>query len=214
MSVEGSKPVAGSKPWMERQLEPLARVASTLPPAVLTWSGLAASLGAACLLYSGVDQERWLTAPAAALLLLRLLLGTLDNMVERLPSSEADRHMVLSELSDRLSDIAILLALALRQDVRVLLAVFAIICTLIVSHVGVLGKAAGEERVNVGVLSKPERLILLVVACLVYAMIGDRTIGGFSIFDAMLLLFIPLAAFTLLQRLDRIYDMIARKHRR
>ena len=61
---------------------------------------------------------------------------------------------------------------------------------------------------NDPVLGKADRMILLMVACVIYAAAPDRRLYNLSIFEIMFVLFIPLASITLLQRLDKIFTSL------
>jgi CDP-diacylglycerol---glycerol-3-phosphate 3-phosphatidyltransferase len=200
--------IYGIKPWFQKQLQPLVKALWNVHPDVLTWSALGVSLGAGLLLYYAYERPV-LAVVAVPLLMIRLALNALDGMLAKQTGKARAAGEVINELSDRLSDVAIFLPLAFWPDMKVLLILLAIIAMLIVSYVGVLGKAVGAERVYIGVLGKADRMILLMVTCLVYALFPTQEIMGFSVFESMFVLFIPLASITLLQRLDKIFASLA-----
>lgn len=197
--------IYGIKPWFQKQLQPLVKALWNVDPDVLTWSALGVSLGAGVLLYYSYERP-FLAVLAVPLLMLRLALNALDGMLATQTGKARAAGEVINELADRMSDIGIFLPLSFWPDMKVHLVLLAMIAMLIVSYVGVLGKAAGATRVYSGVLGKADRMILLMVACLLYAVVPTNyEIMGFSIFEAMFVLFIPLASITLLQRLDTIF---------
>jgi CDP-diacylglycerol--glycerol-3-phosphate 3-phosphatidyltransferase len=202
--MRGQVGIYGIKPWFQKQLQPLVEALWDVHPDVLTWSALGVSMVAAGLLYEANEQPL-LALAAAPFLFVRLMLNALDGMVAKQTGKARAAGEVINELSDRLSDVAIFLPFAFWPDVKVHLVLLAIIAMLIVSYVGVLGKAAGAEREYGGLLGKADRMILLMVACVVYAILPDRRLFNFSIFEVMFVLFIPLASITLLQRLDKIF---------
>jgi CDP-diacylglycerol--glycerol-3-phosphate 3-phosphatidyltransferase len=196
------------KPWFQKQLEPAVKLLLTVPPDCITWVGLIVSLAAGALVYSSAEKP-WLALLAVPLLMTRLALNALDGMVAKQTGKARAAGEVINELADRLSDVSIFLALAFRPDIKPHLVLLAVVAMLMVSYVGVLGKAVGAERVTVGVLGKADRMMMLMVCCLVYAIVPDLQVYGYSIFEVMLVLFIPLASITLLQRLDRIFSLLA-----
>jgi phosphatidylglycerophosphate synthase len=115
----------------------------------------------------------------------------------------------MTEMSDRMADIAIFLGLTFSPLVDKVLGLLAIICILMVSFVGILGKAVGTERVRAGVLGKTERMIFLMVACLLFSIAPQFDFRGYTVFGILLLLFMPLASLTLMQRLERILSVLA-----
>lgn len=204
--------IYGIKPWFQKQLQPLVQALWNVHPDVLTWGALGVSLIAGGLLYWTSDHPLFALL-AIPLLLCRLALNALDGMVATQTGKARAAGEVINELSDRLSDVSIFLPFAFWPDIKVHLVLLAIIAMLIVSYVGVLGKAVGAERVYIGMLGKADRMILLMVACLVYAILPDRQLFGYSVFECMFVLFIPLASITLLQRLERIFSLLADQRR-
>jgi CDP-diacylglycerol---glycerol-3-phosphate 3-phosphatidyltransferase len=196
--------IYGIKPWFQKQLQPLVKALWNVHPDVLTWSALGVSMLAAVLLYSAYEKP-WLAAVAVPFLLLRLMLNALDGMLAKQTGKARAAGEVINELSDRLSDVAIFLSFAFWPDIKLHLVLLAMIAMMIVSYVGILGKAVGAEREYGGMLGKADRMILLAVACIVFAIAPDRRLFNFNIFEIMFILFIPLASITLLQRLDRIF---------
>lgn len=197
----------GIKPWFQKQLQPLVKVLWNVHPDVLTWGALGVSLIASAVFYSAYEQPK-LAFLAVPLLLLRLALNALDGMLAKQTGKARAAGEVINELSDRLSDVAIFLSFAFWPEVKVHLVLLAIIAMLIVSYVGVLGKAVGAEREYGGLLGKADRMILLMVAAVIYGIAPDRRLYNFSIFEVMFVLFIPLASITLLQRLDKIFSAL------
>jgi len=195
------------KPWFRQQLQPLIKLLWNVHPDVLTWSALGLSIGAGALLFSSYERPG-LAVAAVPLLMARLALNALDGLLAQQTGKARAAGEVLNEVSDRLADVAIFLGLTLSPHVDKVLGLLAIIAVLMVSFVGVLGKAVGVERVYAGVLGKADRMIYLMVACLVYGLAPEWTFRGYSVFGILLLLFIPLASITLLQRLDRILCLL------
>jgi archaetidylinositol phosphate synthase len=199
------------KPWFREQLQPLVKLLWNVHPDVLTWAALGVSLFAGVLL--NISNERpWLAVAAVPLLVARLMLNALDGMVAHQTGKARAAGEVLNEVSDRLSDLAIFIGLALSPMADKVLGLLVIIAMLMVSYVGVLGKAVGAERVYGGILGKADRMILLMLACLIYGLAPDAQIMGYSVFNAMLVIFLPLASITLLQRLDRILTVLSEKN--
>ena len=208
----GALGIYGIKPWFQKQLQPLVKALWNVHPDVLTWGALGVSLTAAAVLYGAADHPLY-SLLAIPLLLGRLALNALDGMVAKQTGKARAAGEVINELSDRLSDVAIFLSFAFWPDIKVHLVLLAITAMLIVSYVGVLGKAVGAERVYDGVLGKADRMILLMVACFVNGILPDRQLFGYSVFECMFVLFIPLASITLLQRLDKIFSLLSEQGR-
>lgn len=204
--------IYGIKPWFQKQLQPVVKALWHVHPDALTWGALGISMGAASLLYSAYDQPM-LALAAAPLLFLRLALNALDGMVAKQTGKARAAGEVINELSDRLSDVAIFLPFAFWPEIRMRIVLLAMVSMLIVSYVGLLGKAVGAEREYGGLLGKADRMILLMVACVIYAVMPENKLFGFNIFEVMFVLFIPLASVTLLQRLAKIFAALERTDR-
>lgn len=201
----------GNRQWFRELLQPLVKVLWSVPPDVLTWSALGLSIVSGVLLFSSYDHP-WMAVATIPLLVARIVLNTLDRMLSDQAGKARPSREVLNEVSDRLGDVAIFLGLTLSPAVdNKVLGLLAIIAMMMVSYVGILGKAVGANRVSTGMLGKEERLTLLIMACLFYGLKPQFEFMGFSIFGMLFLLFLPLASLTLLQRLDMILCRLSEK---
>jgi phosphatidylglycerophosphate synthase len=200
----GAMGLQSNRQWFRDLLQPLIKVLWNVPPDVLTWSALGLSIVSGVLLFSSYDHP-WMAVATVPLLVARIVLNTLDRMLTEQTGKSRPSREVLNEVSDRLGDVAIFLGLTLSPAVdNKVLGLLALIAVMMVSYVGMLGKAVGAERVYSGMLGKEERLMFLVIACLCYGLMPDYKFMQYSIFSMLFLLFIPLASITLLQRLDMI----------
>lgn len=194
----------------KEQLQPLVKAFKHVHPDVLIWTGLGISILTGVLLYSSYEHP-WMAVAAVPLLVARLVLGGVcDIILSETPSPHPSAE-VLNEVSDRLADIAIFLGLTLSANVDKVLGLLAIIAILMVSFVGILGKAVGSERIYAGILGKVERLVFLIIACLIYGVAPNLSFMGQSVFGVLLILFIPLASLTMLQRLDKILSLLGNR---
>lgn len=209
-TVKGSMGIYNIKPWFREQLQPLIKLLWNVHPDVLTWSALGLSIVSGVLLFNSYDHP-FLAVLVVPLLFARLALNALDGMLAQQTGKARPAGEILNEVSDRLADVAIFLGLTLSPAVDKTWGLLSIISILIVSYVGILGKAVAGERVYIGVLGKADRMIYLMIACLIYGLAPNWTFMGNSVFGALLLLFIPLASITLLQRLDRIMHLLSEK---
>ena len=195
------------EPLIYRQLEPLAKGLSPSHSGALTWASLVLALGAGIAL--AWSYEFPILAVAAALLLVvHLILNTLSRMAAEQQGKAEPARQLVSEFSDRMSDVAILLGLTISPLVDKMVGLLVIICILMVSFVGVLGQALAGERIRLGVLGKAERTLLLAATCLFYAADPHFNFRGYTVFGILFLVFIPLASLTLLQRLDRVLTLL------
>lgn len=198
------------KPWFREQLQPLVKLLWEVHPDVLTWSALGVSIAGGALLYQAYDHP-FLAVLVVPLLLIRLALNALDGMLAQQTGKARAAGEVLNEVSDRLADMAIFIGLILSPAVDKTWELLSLLSILMVSYVGILGKAVAGQRIYTGVLGKADRMIFLMIACLIYAVSPQWTFMGYSVFSVLLLLFIPLASITLLQRLDKINNLLSEK---
>ncbi len=186
--------------WLQKQLRVLSKGSSGLSPETLSWSSLAASLLAGGMLYGAYDKP-WLALLAVPVLAARLALDSLESIAV-METSATPHSRLLSRLCDRLADLSLFLGLTFWPDVRVHLAMLGIICMLIVSYVGECGRNCDVRNYSGGLLCQTHRVVLLMFFCIMHALRPGATLSGFSTFEVMFVLFIPLASLTLLHRMD------------
>ena len=97
--------------------------------------------------------------------LLRGYCNMADGMVALKANKASYRGEVINELPDRISDTLIYLGLGLSMFANINLVYWVIFGMLFVSYIGVLGKAVGARRQYGGIMSKPNRMYVLCVAC-------------------------------------------------
>lgn len=193
----------GVSVWLQKQLKPLSKNLEKVPPEAFSWTSLAIAGAAGVLLYfSQAQYYPILALPAALVLMLRLVSDTFENML--FVAAEPDRHpnRYLIKLCDRLADLSMLLGFAFWDSLRIHLVLLAIVSMLLVSYAGEIGKTISNEETTGGLLCKANRIILLIFFCFVYLLRPNAIVAGYSVFEVMFALFVPLASLTLLQRMD------------
>jgi CDP-diacylglycerol--glycerol-3-phosphate 3-phosphatidyltransferase len=144
-------------------LDPAVRLLARLGvrPLALTLAGLALSA------LSGVAVLQGERVLAALLLLAGGVCDTVDGAVARALQRQTKLGAFLDSTLDRYSEVVVYLALAWRyRGEATLLAVFlAITGSLLVSYTRARAEGLGEEC-RVGLLERPERLVLLIAALL------------------------------------------------
>jgi phosphatidylglycerophosphate synthase len=148
---------------VRRVFDPLVLVLVRLrvSPVVLTAAGLLLSAVSGVLIWKGAD--RW----AGLVLLLGGICDTLDGPVARATKSVTKFGAFIDSTIDRYSEVAVFLALAwrFREDATLVGVVLAITGSLLVSYTRARAEGLGEEC-KVGVLERPERLVLLILGLL------------------------------------------------
>ena len=127
-------------------------------PAALTAVGLLLSSASAVVIWKGSP------ALAAVLLLLGGICDTLDGAIARATKSATKFGAFIDSTIDRYSEVVVFLALAwrFRFDVTLVGVVLAITGSLLVSYTRARAEGLGEEC-KVGLLERPERLVLLII---------------------------------------------------
>jgi phosphatidylglycerophosphate synthase len=168
-------------------------------PDVLTLSALGLSFLGGFALFAS-RWTPWTLLAVSFIALLRICLNALDGMVAKDLGVARPWGEVLNELSDRLSDVAFFVGLALVQGINMPLALSVLVLMLITSYVGILSKAAGAAREFGGIMGKADRMILLAVASILALILPNL-----PVFNGFLTLVLVGLAATLIQRLRRTY---------
>ncbi|MBD2103434.1 CDP-alcohol phosphatidyltransferase family protein [Leptolyngbya sp. FACHB-261] len=173
------------KPAFRNALRPLLKLLWPVHPDVLTWSaiGLSGLLGLA--LHWG---QSWLLA-VPLLALLRTVLNALDGLLAVETGKARPAGEVINELGDRVSDLLVLSGLWRWVDPWLWASVT--VTVLLVSYIGILGKALGKGRQYSGPLGKADRLLLISIGALL-SLYWPQTV----VFHWLLLSFLPLGVFT------------------
>lgn len=199
------------KPWFRNQLRPLIRLLWNVHPDVLTWTALFISISCGFFFYLA-PQQPLLALLIIPLLFVRLALNALDGLLAQETGKARAAGEVLNEASDRLADIAILAGMTfsgvgnrlsafdLPVHFQISIGFTAIIIVMFSSYMGILGKAVGAERIYSGVLGKADRMILIMVTCLLFYFLPNLQGGSFNLFGLTLTLFIPMGIITIAQR--------------
>ena len=188
-----------SKGAVNARLLPLVdRLASAgVTPDQVTLSAIpVALLGGACLLGSTAWPALLLLVPV--LVVLRLVLNLLDGALARRTGRMHPRGELLNEVTDRIADVAFVAPVAVLPGASAVLVLLGVLVGVLASYVGLAAKAAGGERLYRGVLSKPGRMALLAVTCIIAFVLGPADTRAWAAFGPLLLLGTSL---TLLERL-------------
>jgi phosphatidylglycerophosphate synthase len=193
--------IYSTKSMWQRALQPIVDFCVTrrVHPNAFTYGAIVLSLIAALSLYFSSTNKNWLWIVPPCVLI-RLLLNLMDGQVARRLNLADDWGEVKNEFGDRIADAMIFGALGWNTYTDTGLALVALALILLVSYLGILGKAIGGARVYGGLFGKGDRMISLAIFTLYPAVSGD--IASYNYY----LIFASLAAFiTLFQRLRILY---------
>ncbi len=191
----------GLKPYFRERLVGAERLLIRLGVSAdgATTAALGCALLAAALI---LWRNRWTLLLVPVLLFLRITLNALDGMIAQDRGTAWAGGELFNELSDRLADIAILVAAALWPGVPPLLGFGMVIAVLLSSYVGILAKAAGAARQYGGIMGKADRMLCVGLAAVVAAVDSARAT---QVWEALALIVLAGALITLVQRLRRSY---------
>lgn len=116
-------------------------------------------LAAACLLVSPAVPVLLLAVPLLATV--RLVLNLLDGAVARRSGRIHARGEFYNEFGDRLTDIAFLAPVAFLPGADRTTVLLGVTGAVLASFAGLAARAAGDQRIYRGILSKPGRMVLV-----------------------------------------------------
>jgi CDP-diacylglycerol---glycerol-3-phosphate 3-phosphatidyltransferase len=190
-----------TKSKWQRALQPIVDfcVARRIHPNAFTYGALVLSLLAALALYFAGTNKNWLWIVLPCVLI-RLLLNLMDGQVARGLNLADNWGEVKNEFGDRIADALIFIAVGLSGYTETGLALVALTLILLVSYLGILGKALGGQRVYGGLFGKGDRMISLAIFTLYPA-----SIGNLSSYNYYLIFASAASLITIIQRLRIIY---------
>ena len=156
------------KPAFQKFLNPLARVLAKKkihPTNINVWALIVSITGGLALFYA--EQNLFLLLYIPVMAFARTALNALDGIIARINKvKHQDYGEVLNELTDRLSDMAIFLGLALAPYTNQTLGMLSVTSILLVSYMGILPKAANAKRQYSGPLGKADRMFYLSIGAI------------------------------------------------
>ncbi|HLO18344.1 MAG TPA: CDP-alcohol phosphatidyltransferase family protein [Anaerolineales bacterium] len=191
-----------TKPKWQKALQPIVDfcIARGVHPDAFTYGALVLSLIAALALYFANSNKDWLWLVLPCVLV-RLLLNLMDGQVARALNLADDWGEVKNEFGDRIADALIFIAIGIGGYAETGLALVALTLILLVSYLGILGKALGGQRVYGGLFGKGDRMISLAIFTLYPALSGNL-----ASYNYYLILAGVAALITIIQRLRIIYE--------
>jgi len=190
-----------TKSKWQRALQPIVDfcVARKIHPNAFTYGALGLSLIAALAFHLAGNNKNWLWIVPPTVLV-RLLLNLMDGQVARALHLADDWGEVKNEFGDRIADAMIFISIGLSGYTETGFALLALPLILLVSYLGILGKALGGQRVYGGLFGKGDRMVSLAIFSLYPALTGN--LASYNYY----LIFASLAALiTIVQRLRIIY---------
>jgi archaetidylinositol phosphate synthase len=142
----------------------MAKRLQHINPDTLSWMAFL------CAVFAGVNfwlGTIWTLSIAFIFLFLNGLLDALDGKVAKLTGKDSIRGDFLDHVLDRYADIFIVGGIMLSPTYNSVLAFLAIIGVLMTSYLGTQSMAVGAGRDYGGILGRADRLVILMLFCLI-----------------------------------------------
>ncbi|MGB9675149.1 MAG: CDP-alcohol phosphatidyltransferase family protein [Candidatus Nanoarchaeia archaeon] len=124
----------------------------------------------------------------------------IDGKLARFKNQTSAKGDFLDHLLDRYSDLLIIGGFALTKFCRPELALLGVIGTLFASYAGTQAQAVGIGRIYAGLLTRADRLVLLIFAPIAQYFLSNILILNFTILELTGLIFFILGQLTAVQR--------------
>jgi CDP-diacylglycerol--glycerol-3-phosphate 3-phosphatidyltransferase len=153
------------KPAFQRTLEPVIRrlVDHDVSPDLVTAVGVCCAAAAGAAIAAGTVAP-WSLFLVPGAVVARLAANAVDGQVARAVGGDRPTGMLWNEMGDRLGDVAILAAFGAVPGVPSSLVSATLVAMLLSSSLGVLGAATGGARTYVGIMAKPDRMVVVATA--------------------------------------------------
>lgn len=200
------------RPLALKYLEPMARAAADAglsPNSVSVLSLVFAALSGLLFYYSGLVPESGplLVLAAGLLVALNSLLDAMDGVMARYLGVSSPKGDFLDHVIDRYADCFIICGIFFGGHVQWQIGVVTIVGVLITSYLGTQAQALNLGRYYGGIIGRADRLILIMLATLVYA-VYPAQIYGLSILGWIILIIGVGSHITAFQRIFYIWKQL------
>jgi len=196
------------RPYAKSVLAPLASIltrAGATPDAISVISLLFAA--GAGLLYATSDNNGSLVLAAGGLVLLNGIADAMDGEVARHLDAASVRGDFLDHVIDRYADVFIICGIFFGGYVDWRIGVAAIVGTLLTSYLGTQAQAVDIGRYYGGILGRADRLVIVILASVLYFANPDE-IYGFTSLGWSLVIIAIASNLTTLQRFVHIWKRL------
>ncbi|MDF2955500.1 MAG: Phosphatidylglycerophosphate synthase [Candidatus Alkanophagales archaeon MCA70_species_2] len=208
LNIRGTRMLESVRPHADTLLSRLARLFVPLgvPPNVLSVVALALAAASGVLIVLSAHRNsdfNSLLALAAGLLGVSALLDALDGALARELRAESKKGDFLDHALDRYADVLVLCGVIFGGYTPAKIGVAAVVGVLLTSYMGTQAQAVGFSREYRGILSRADRLLILILATLMNAFYQKElrlAFLSFTILGWCMLVFAVLCNITALQR--------------
>ncbi|MEA1944313.1 MAG: CDP-alcohol phosphatidyltransferase family protein [Euryarchaeota archaeon] len=196
------------RPHVKNILKPIAVILSRAgaTPDAMSIISLVFAAGAG-LLYAISDGSRTLVLLSGGLVLLNGIADAMDGEIARHSGTAGVRGDFLDHVIDRYADVFIICGIFFGEYVDWRIGVVAIVGTLLTSYLGTQAQAVGIGRYYGGILGRADRLVIIIVASLLY-FLYPHEIYGLSFPGWSLVLIAVVSNITALQRFVYIWKRL------
>lgn len=191
------------KPISERALQPIARPLRNVPPNIITLFGLLFPIIFFILI---VHKQYWL----ALVVFVLNAVDMLDGIVARAQHKVTAFGGFLDSTVDRFADFTILVAFGFADLVPWSVVLVLVLLTYLISYIRSRTELAAKGNLvaSVGIIERTERLVVLFVGLLAYALWPGVRADGQSILILTFFVLIALSAVTVAQRVAFAYKKL------
>ena len=197
------------RPYAEKILKPLADTLSRagVTPDATSVLSLIFAAGAG-VLYAISCGDRTLALAAGVLVLLNGIADAMDGEIARIAGTAGIRGDFLDHVIDRYADVFIICGIFFGEYIDWRIGVAAIVGTLLTSYLGTQAQAVGLGRHYGGFLGRADRLVLIMLASLLYFLYPYEIYGTSSLGWSIVLIAVA-SNLTTLQRFVHIWKELS-----
>ena len=197
------------RPYAEKILKPLANLLSRagVTPDATSVLSLIFAAGAG-VLYTVSCGDRTLALAAGVLVLLNGIADAMDGEIARIAGTAGIRGDFLDHVIDRYADVFIICGIFFGEYIDWRIGVAAIVGTLLTSYLGTQAQAVGLGRHYGGILGRADRLVLIMLASLLYFLYPHEIYGATSLGWSIVLIAVA-SNLTTLQRFVYIWKELS-----
>lgn len=197
------------RPYAEQILKPLANLLSRagVTPDATSVLSLIFAAGAG-VLYTISCGDRTLALAAGVLVLLNGIADAMDGEIARIAGTAGIRGDFLDHVIDRYADVFIICGIFFGEYIDWRIGVAAIVGTLLTSYLGTQAQAVGLGRHYGGILGRADRLVLIMLASLLYFLYPYEIYGASSLGWSIVLIAVA-SNLTTLQRFVHIWKELS-----
>ncbi|MGP8321747.1 MAG: archaetidylinositol phosphate synthase [Methanosarcinaceae archaeon] len=197
------------RPLMSKLIDPIARTFAKVgisPGAVSIISLIFAAIAGACFYYS--NGEPLLVLIAGIFVFMNSFLDAIDGAIARYLNIAGVKGDFLDHVIDRYSDVFIICGIFFGGHVDWKIGVIAIVGVLLTSYLGTQAQALNIGRYYGGVMGRADRLILIMLASIMY-FAYPVCISGFSALGWVMIVIAIGSHITALQRIIHIWNKLS-----